>query len=133
MWFSCISSLPNTLSYCSALRTAMRTFERLARERREQRVDFRRFVPRTHILERLRCLAPGESGLIRISERPRSLAELAQQLGLEQPVFETFSFEYRDSQSSNACVVGSPFALDSRSAFECAGDGEVVAAAARAF
>jgi hypothetical protein len=52
VWFSCISSLPNTLSYRSSLRTAMRKFcTVLAREGREQGVDFRGFLPGTHVLE----------------------------------------------------------------------------------
>ena len=39
-------------------------FSALARERREQSVDFSRFVPGPHILERLRRLDPRKSGFI---------------------------------------------------------------------
>src|SRR5687768_878794 len=97
---------------------------RLAGERSEQGVDFRRFVPCPDVLERLRRLAPGESSLFRVSESPRGLAKLAQHLGLEQSVFQTFRLEDGDSQSSDAGVEGAPFALDSRAAFQRAGDGK---------
>ena len=108
------------------------TYLCLTREICKQRVDFCCFVPGADILERLRGFAPRKSRLIPVPQRARGLAKLPQHLRLQQPVFQTLCFEDRDSQRRDAGVVRSAFALDSGSAFQRAGDGEVIAPAARA-
>src|SRR5436190_24168589 len=73
-------------------------------ERAQKGVDFGRLVLRADPFERFSGFLPRQTSVGRIPERPRGLAELAQQLRLKKPVFETFRLEDSDAQGCNAGI-----------------------------
>src|SRR5882762_10884532 len=83
------------------------------------------------VLERLGRLSPGQAGIGRVAQSARRLAELAQHLGLEQPVLEPLRLEYSDPKGRDARIERSALALDSRAAFEGLGDSEMIASRPR--
>src|SRR4051812_45875291 len=64
-----------------------------------------------------------------IANSAGDLSELAEHLGVEEPVLCAFRFVNGDSESSNALVQRAALSLDRRADFESASRGEVIAAA----
>src|ERR1700730_8126440 len=65
----------------------------LARQRREQGVDFGGLVLRAHILERLRRFPPRQTRIRGVPQRPRRLTEFSQHFGLKKQVLNALCLQ----------------------------------------
>src|SRR5207248_2315878 len=97
-----------------------------AGQRMELGVNLGHFLTGTDRLVGVDGLSPGGACRARVADRAGDLSQLAQHLGVEQPVLSALRLINRDAQGGDALVQRAALALDGRTDFERPGGAQMV-------